>query len=122
MLYTKMLTKTEKIKIGRKEFYIVLLEKKGVEVKGMKITDNWICAYTNLENAEDYTDEELGYPTYRNGETIGVDTAHFWNIGTSIKQKEKDARDQIKISIDCYLNTLKERKKLKKRKKEVIKL
>ena len=71
---------------------------------------HWFCGELQLRNE-----------TYRNGNTIGIDTAHSWNDHTSFEEKKQDAIRQITELIkdykeklyktDDYINNLQGREK-----------
>jgi len=64
---------------------------------------NWFCSYVTLPNSE-YLDESLlNYPTYREADTIGFDTAHAYNIEQPIERKLLDALHQAEGAIKRYL-------------------
>jgi len=48
--------------------------------------------------------------TYRNGNIIGVDTAHSYNQNQSYEQRKQDAITQIKLIIDEYEGLLEKEK------------
>lgn len=55
-------------------------------------TEGWWCAYVTLP---DITKEEYPYETYREGNKIGLDTAHAWNAGMSLEERRAIAEEQI---------------------------
>jgi len=45
---------------------------------------------------------DIGNETYRDGDTVGVDTAHYNNMHMNFDEKEKDAIEQITGVIESY--------------------
>lgn len=54
--------------------------------------EGWWCAYVTLP---DITNEEYPYETYREGNKVGLDTAHAWNAGMSLDHRHAVAEWQI---------------------------
>ena len=60
----------------------------------------WITAYARFDNPIE--DVEYASETYRDGEVIGVDTAHFYNLKMTLEEKQIDAEEQMKCLIEDY--------------------
>ena len=67
----------------------------------------YINAYVYIQGIGKYSDKNLDYPSYRQRRYIGVDTAHANNDGMTLEEREKDAIEQIKRCIKCYLKNKK---------------
>lgn len=60
------------------------------------------CAYVNLKNAKFLNDEILNHPTFREGDTIGYDSAHSYNESMTIDEKLIDVLGQVAEGIKAY--------------------
>lgn len=77
-----------------------------VEIRKMNRSVNKIgfhfCSYVLLPNSKHLSDNFLGNPTYREGDTIGFDTAHAFCIDYSELDLFRSAIDQITHAIKKY--------------------
>lgn len=55
----------------------------------------WFCAYVTLKNSSILNDSALSHPTMREGDIVGVDTAHAYNMQETESEKLLDAINQI---------------------------
>lgn len=61
----------------------------------------YYCAYVYLPKLR-ANSKEFGYETFRHGKTVGIDTSHWHNFGTSEEILRKDAVKQITNIIKEY--------------------
>jgi spore coat polysaccharide biosynthesis protein SpsF (cytidylyltransferase family) len=83
----------------------------GVEVEVFKIQtkeQSWFCAYAILKNSNVLSDEFLDYPTFREGDKVGVDTAHSFNMEQTMEEKLASALHQIQGVIESWRKAIKE--------------
>lgn len=74
-----------------------------VEVREFKIGDKTIFnAYVNLKNSRYMKEGALVSTSFRKGDVIGVDTAHFRNTKMSDAECVLDALWQIEYAIEKY--------------------
>lgn len=80
-----------------------------VEVRQHKIGKDVIFnAYVKLKDSNVLSDTFLGHPTYREGDVLGVDTAHARNEGQSEVRRLADALHQIESIIESWKNATEE--------------
>ena len=60
------------------------------------------CAYTELKNSNILKENFLGYPTFRDGDIVGVDTAHSFNMKQTEAEKLLSAIHQIIFIIEKW--------------------
>lgn len=65
----------------------------------------WWCAYVTLDNI---TREEYPNETYREGNTVGVDTNHIYNEHYTMDEKFEDAKRQIHKVIEAHEKRMEE--------------
>jgi hypothetical protein len=83
----------------------------GQEVEVLKMQAakmSWFCAYATLKNSSVLSDEFLGYPTFREGDKVGIDTAHSFNIDQTLEEKLASALHQIEYVIEKWKKAIKE--------------
>ena len=78
-----------------------VLDIAGYRVEVRKV-NTWFCAYARLPDHEVLSDTYLGYPTFREGDWVGVDTNHSYHQGYTDLQKFESALEQIKGIIEQY--------------------
>ncbi len=61
------------------------------------------CAYATLKNSQYLNNSFLQCATFREGDKVGVDTAHSWNSKQSLDEKLLDAIYQITEVIKPYI-------------------
>lgn len=71
------------------------------KIKGTKTTV-WFNAYVELKGSESMSDTYLGYPTFRKGAWLGVDTNHAFNQNQSEAEKLRSALGQIDSVIESW--------------------
>ena len=92
------------------------MEKQIVNICGQKVTikkisrvgKTYFCAYVDLEKSEVLSDSFLGYPTYREGIVVGVDTAQNYNEYQTLDEKLMSAMHQIERIIKSWKSAVKE--------------
>jgi hypothetical protein len=89
----------KKIEIEGKEYLIFLVNIDRLSPQ----FPAYINAYTYIEGIEKIDDEFLDYPTYKDTNIIGVDTAHSFNESMTLDEKREDAIRQITDCIKSYL-------------------
>jgi len=68
----------------------------------------WFCSYVTISGSKYLKDEYLNYPTFRDGDEFGYDTAHTYNDKQSLVEKLNDAVEQVQDGIERALEVLKE--------------
>ena len=86
-----MLYDIKQIRVNKRDYLITILK-----------LGEYYTAYVYLDGSRKYEEEFLNYPTYRNGDVVGIDTNHSFNMEMSIQEKYKDAIRQIKNMIKAY--------------------
>ena len=66
----------------------------------------YVNSYVYIKGIEKFEDKVLGYPTHKETNIMGVDTAHAYNFTQTIEQRAEDSLRQIKDCIKCYLKEL----------------
>lgn len=75
-----------------------------VEVVRIKLERRtWFCAYATLEGAKVLSESFLNV-TYKEGDKVGVDTAHAFNDKHTQEQKLASALNQIQNTIKAWSN------------------
>jgi hypothetical protein len=82
-----------KVNVNGFEVEIFMMERK---------TESYFCSYVTLPGSQIMNDSYLGYPTYREKDEIGFDTAHTRNIKMSPSEKLMDAINQAENAIKKY--------------------
>lgn len=59
----------------------------------------WWCAYVTLD---DISDEEYPNETFREGNKVGIDTNHAYNMNMTMDEKFEDAKNQIHAVIEAH--------------------
>jgi len=59
-------------------------------------------AYVELKGSQNLSDTFLGHPTFRDGDWVGVDTAHAFNENETMSQKLASALHQIESTIEVW--------------------
>ncbi len=73
-----------------------------IRIKFPSPINDYVNAYVYLDGLENMECDFLGNETYREGNVVGVDTAHYYNEGQTLEEKLEDARQQIKDIIREY--------------------
>jgi hypothetical protein len=96
--------------INTKPFGIFNINGIKVEVIKMESTtkglESWFCAYAVLKNSNVLSDSFLGHPTFREGDKVGVDTAHVFNEGQKMEEKLASALHQIEGIIEAWKSAI----------------
>jgi len=93
-----------------KENLITRVEIEGYNVEIYRFENKnefWFSAYVKLTFSNILKDDVLGYPTYRKGNIVGVDTGHAFN------QKQTEVEKFVSV-ITQITHTIKQYKKLVK--------
>lgn len=67
---------------------------------GSGLRNGWICAYVRLDTPAE--DIQYASETFREGNVIGIDTNHAFNVEMNIDEKMEDAKTQINDVINHY--------------------
>ena len=62
-------------------------------------TGGWWCAYVTLNGV---LADEYPHETFREGNKVGVDTAHTYNMNMTANEKFEDAKNQIHAVIEAH--------------------
>jgi hypothetical protein len=92
--------------IPYKKYQIVL-----IKADHMKSFGDYVNGYVYLPGLEksNIPDGNLGSETFRNGNIVGIDTAHYHNEKMTYEQRKADAIRQIKEIINEYESLLEEK-------------
>jgi len=63
---------------------------------------DWFCSYVTLKNSAFLNESVLFFPTFREGNKIGFDTAHICNEGQTEAQQLMDAIRQAVNAINRW--------------------
>jgi len=77
----------------------------GFEVEVVLLQDSkrkWFCSYVELPNSKILREDYLDYPTFREEDKIGFDTAHSYNEKQILYEKLWDALAQVERAIKKY--------------------
>lgn len=80
---------------------------KGYDVTFLRMTHlksfgDFVNAYVKLPKSKKLSEEELGYPSWKDGDVVGVDTAHSFNETHNYQQRLLSAEHQIEYVITRY--------------------
>ena len=76
-------------------FKLVSPSWKSEKTKKKHLERTWFCAYATLKGSENLSESFLGHPTYKEGDKVGVDTAHAFNEEQTLDEKLRSALTQI---------------------------
>lgn len=88
--------------------YKIIIKKMSVENKYSIYdhkTNDYYCMYVELPELEKISDT-LSSETYREKNTVGIDTHHYNNFNQTLEEKYNDGIEQIKEVIEEYLELL----------------
>ena len=83
-------------RLGTKSLGTINVAGREVNIREMDIViEVFYNAYVEISGSHVLSDEALNYPTYRNGDILGVDTGHLFNKSQTQVDKLIDAIKQI---------------------------
>jgi len=103
----------KEIKVNGKTFLIVMLQINNPisqnDRKKFPILNQsypYVNSFVYIKGIGKFKDEQIGYPTFKKDNIIGVDTAHYYNENQTLKERAEDSLKQIKNCIKGYLKNL----------------
>ena len=106
--------KTDKLGFGEQSKPFGTVNICGFEVEIRKVSivafSSHFCAYAKLKGSKALSESDLGYPTFKQGDWVGIDTAHHFNMTQTEAEKLYDALIQIEGVIRAYQKAMKRRK------------
>lgn len=101
---------TDAFKLQSEKFGLLNIAGQRVEVRKISMKGSigtFFNAYAKLKDSSKLSEEFLGYPTFQEGDVVGVDSAHAFNTGQDEAQKLLSVLAQIECCIDAWKSAIK---------------